>query len=268
MNKDRALNDIDRMIKLARDSGDRAGQILRARQIQSYKHESACNSLVLEAKEVFNRCLLHDVEPSQVDAKIDESISTVIRKMIAAGIPITEDLRQTYAPNAVVVPFDPAATTTDNSTPNSTSSSNDEHNLGYVGGSHSDASRGEPEKSSHTDISETRTEMIHPRQSTPAVASSRGDAMGTAMANTSVKPKVMTSEQLDMSQIARPSYREGDGATANPRSAPKYDKRTDIVDPTQKWPENPPLTSGFTRNDQHGQPTRRFPNQKPDAGPR
>ena len=220
---------------------------------------------------------------------IDRSISNIVKKMIANGIVVADDLRLNYAPNAQLVGYDP---TTTNSTENSnspsnnspsnniTDSSNDDHNAAYLVESPGDEARGEPEKTgrdaraAREDESPDDTIRIH-FQSTPAADNDRNDVLGHNMANTAMKPKISNNDHLDMSQITKRNFREEGGATAHQRQGTKMEKRVDSLNPThkvQKWADNQAATATYSRGEPQigdntrGQPSRRF-NQGQETGP-
>ena len=277
MSSDKVSRDINRIIRAAMESSERAGQLTRARQVQSYRHVKICDTLVSEAREIFSRCLLHDVDPEFVDTKIERVISAIVEKMISNGIPIADDLRVDYVPNMALVDNEYSNSTTENSSSppsnNTTDYLTDEFNTGYHIENPSDTSRGEKEKSVRLDLSAGAGGLpggamqLH-HQSTPAMTGARSDTKNPDTTNDQTKQIAPSGDQLDVSGFPRINFREEIDANINQRPTAKYEKRGGNHEQAQKWPENQPEGVAFGRKEQHVQSSRRLVNQKQETGQR
>ena len=272
-NSDKASRDINRLIQTARDSGDKAAQITRSRQIQSYNHAKTCDMLVSETSEIFSRCLLHDGDPNQVDTMIELSIGTIVKKMLANGIPVAEDLRMDYAPSAATAEFDPATNVTGNSNSpsnNTTDSSTDEHNAAYLDVSPSEDSRGEQMKPAHANSTTHGADSMDDTmqiqlQSTPAEGGAVSDNFGHNIVNKAAKPKTLVTDHFDISNITKFNYVKEGGASVNPAQGTKTKERAEKPHQTQKpknWSDNPAPATNYSRGDQHGENARMQSNRR------
>ena len=277
MISDKIIRDITRIIKSAMESGERAGQLTRARQVQTYRHVKMCDALVSEARDVFSRCLLQDADPEFVDTKIEQVISSIVGRLIENGVQIAEDIRADYIPRALLVDneYSNSVTGISSSPPsnNTTDYLTDDFNSGFHTENTSDTSRGEKEKAVRMDLSagagnlaEGAMQLHH--QSTPAMAGARNEAPGHVIKTSQAKQNAPAVGQLDVDGFPRMDFREEAGASVNPRPPTKYEKRPgNHEQQAQKWQEGQPDGVAFGRKEQHSQQPRRLANQKQQQEP-